>query len=567
MNAPQTLHAPSSPVTASAPGTSFDADASPLPGVAWVVDQRGNMGMTITDPDKLTRLRRKELSASTAFGLDPSKCAVGVVASRLISRNDELFEANQLGTAAHAVLEHLFSLDGPQRTQGEAIATSRRLHNDVDFALTLVDKGLSDQIAALTGAELERWYSEVDRRSLGLWGMEEPTEVNVHSTEMQFGERFGRVVKIGRVPFVGFIDRVDQIVNPSTGEITGYTVKDYKAGKVKQADRYGDDYGDQIRIYTVAVRESEGIDPEGGSLLFIAYGVERPIDTSAEAVAITIARFERAWDRMHELADSNFYPTKDGPLCGWCELVNACPSAAKHNRADLSNTEKVKGKRVAVEGKAKKGLGRVQLGIPTVARPVSITNGGLPATSIPTFSSAHSDVVALPDNAAHILVDPNLEKIMTVIETAAVRVKEGMARKDTHVDDSLNGNSFAAIAAFGLTERAVIELSKAGQPVMPASVRGLVLTYASIVQSIQFELSGTSSASEGINCRVRGALFASIETIPAPWGQPLDQWNAWAESVKKRTRAVSNVALTLVSLGADIPDAPWAALASDAQAA
>jgi putative RecB family exonuclease len=458
------------------------------------------------------------------------------------------------------VLEHLFGLDKPLRTQDAATATSRRLHTDNEFALTLVDKELSIQIAALQGAELERWYAEVDRRALGLWGIEDPTTVDVHSTEMQFGARFGRVVKIGRVPFVGFIDRVDQILDRETGEVIGYTVKDYKAGKVKQADRYGDDYGDQIRIYKVAVRESEGIDPEGGSLLFIAYSVERKINTDEESVDITIARFERAWDRMHELADNNFYPAKDGPLCGWCPLVNSCPSAAKNNRTDLSNTEKVSGKRVAVEGKTKKGIDRVALGIPIVGRAHTFADG------TPGAKPAKTETVPGDKNAAHKDIEPRQEKT-TMTETATVRVKEGMKRNETHVDSSLNGNSFAAIAAFGLTERAVIELSKAGQPVMPTSVRGLVLTYASIVQSIQFELSGTSSASEGINCRVRGALFASIETIPAPWGQPLDQWNAWAESVKKRTRAVSNVALTLVSLGTDIPDAPWAALASGAQAA
>jgi len=540
-----------------------------MPGVAWVVGARGDMGMTITDPGSHKRLRRDELSASTAFGIDPSNCAVGVVASRLIKRDDDLFEANQLGTAAHAVLEHIFGLEKPQRTQEEAVATSHRLHTDSEFAQTLVDKDLSQQIAALEGEELERWYTEVDHRALGLWGIEDPAAVNVHSTEMQFGKRFDRVVKIGRVPFVGFIDRVDQILDPATGEVTGYTVKDYKAGKVKHADRYGDDYGDQIRIYKVAVREAEGFDPEGGSLLFIAYKVERKIETDEESVAITIARFERAWDRMHELADNNFYPAKDGPLCSWCPLVNACPSAVKNNRKDLSDTEKVKGKRIVVEGKTKKGLDRVSLGIPVVGKPHVFADGEASvAPAAEETQPAKAKTNPVKTDAAHKGIEPKQEKnTMTETATATVRVKEGMKRNESHVDASLNGNSFAAIAAFGLTERAVSELAKAGQPVTPGAVRGLVHTYASVVKTIQIELSGTTSYSEGINCRVRGALFTSIETIPAPWGQPLEQWNAWAASVTNRTRAISNVALTLVALGADIPETPWAALASEAQVA
>tara|TARA_R110002051_G_scaffold314950_5_gene392697 strand:- start:22956 stop:24626 length:1671 start_codon:yes stop_codon:yes gene_type:complete len=542
--------------------TANDSEAlSAMPGVAWVVGNRGAIGMTITDPDAHKRLRRDELSASTAFGLDPSNCAVGVVASRLIKRNDGLFEANQLGTAAHAVLEYLFGLDKPLRTEAEAVATVRRLHTDQEFALRFVDKGLSDQIAALEDDELARWYAEVDRRALGLWGIEDPTAVNVHSTEMAFGKRFDRVVKIGRVPFVGFIDRVDKIIDPATGETTGYVVKDYKAGKVKHADRYGDDYGDQIRIYKVAVREAEGIDPEGGSLLFIAYGVEREVETDEESVAITIARFERAWDRMHELADANYYPAKDGPLCGWCPLVNSCPSAAKNGRKDLSDTEKVSGKRVVVEGKPKQGIPAVDLGIPIVGAPHVFE------AAAEEVQQAEPAIAPVAVDAAHRSVEPNKENNMTATATATVRVKEGMNRSETHVETSLNGNSFAAIAAFDFTERAVSELAKAGQAVTPAAVKGLAHTYAIIVQTIQAELANSQSYSEGINCRIRSALATSIDTIPAPWQQPLEQWNAWAESVTKRTRAISNVALALVTLGSEIPASPWAALSTEGQTA
>lgn len=542
-----------------------------MPGVAWTVKPNGEIGLTATGERQLGRIRRSELSASTSFALDPSSCAVSMVGSRLLPRDDDAFEPNQLGTAAHAVLEHIFNQPGAERTKELATATSRRLLAEREFALLYLDEYLTNRIAAFTSDEATRWLAEVDRRTHGLWEIEDPTTVTVHFTEMAFGERANRTVMIGRVPFVGYVDRVRKILDVETGEVISYLVDDYKAGKVKQADRYGDDYGDQIRIYDEAVFQATGIKPDGGSLLFIAYGVERKIDTSPEAVAVTIKRFERAYDRMNKLTEENFFPAKGGPLCGWCELVNACPVAKKDGRTDLSNTEKVNGKRVVVEGKKLKGLSAVALGIPTVGAPAP----GLPpippvadlpplprSTTTANTTTLAPEKPAVPKAAAHIPVTPKESKeIMTTVATT-FPVKEGTSCREASVDGSLNGASYAATAVFGITSLAVEQLSLYNQPINGQTVAALTQTYATIVQTVQAKFSGSTGWGEGINTRIRGALRTSIETIPAPWGGDVDAWTKWVQSATNRTSAITTVAIATWNLGTDIPESPWAAIAA-----
>lgn len=522
-----------SPVTASAPVRQKKADAPLMDGTAWV----GDKGLTATRQDVLDRLRRKELSISTAQGLTLDSCAVAMVASRLLPRDDDAFEANQLGTAAHGALEIMFGHPGAERTQELALAIIRRLASERDFALSVLDEDLVDRIHALNEDDLKSWFEEVDRRVLGLWKIEDPTQVEVHATEMSFGGKDGTKVMVGRVPFIGFIDRVD-VRRDESGEIVAFAVNDYKAGKVKKPDRYGDDYGDQIKVYSRVVESATGMPAIDGGLLFITYGVGRRVDCSREAVDAAVAKLERAWDRMHALADANLYPFVDGALCGWCELVNICPSAKANGRTDLSDTEKVDGKRVKVEGKKSTAIPADKISIPTVAAPVQ-----------------------LGADAAHRDVNEELGELMTAATTALI--KEGNSPREDTADDAMNGGSFAATAVFGVVSLAVETLAAAGQPVNKANVTALAQTFAHIVQSTQFTLSGTARYGEGLNARLRGALRTAVETIPAPFGSDRPAWDQWVTSVTNRTKAIAIVALDLFNTGTDIPDSPWAVLATE----
>jgi putative RecB family exonuclease len=535
-----------------------------MPGVAWAAN--GSF-MTITDPKTLARLRKSELSASRSFDLDPGSCAVGLVKGVVLPREDDIFGANQLGTGAHAVLEALFQLPQGERTKECAVQLMHRLHDDPEFAGELVDANYVEQLTNLNDEDLARWYDEIQRRVLGLWEIEDPRNITVHFTEMSFGKRHGREIKVGRVPFVGFIDRVDQILDLTTGEVIGYKVIDYKAGKYKEGNEYGDDYADQVRLYVAAVKAAEGIEPESGALYFITYGKPRDIDTSPEKVDATIRRFERAWDRMHKLADENKYPTKVGPLCGWCELVNACPAAIKARKTDLSNTEKVNGKRVVVPGKEKKGLDRVLLGIPTLppgAGPHRFdTDESTDAAAAPQPTDLEQGLI---ESAAHREQDRTERTTVPMTTTDTHYPITNGATRDAFIGDSLNSASFAAQAGFHLTGLAVQELTRADLAVNGANVGALAQTYGHIIEQVEKTLSGGFDWNSQLNARLRAALNTVVDTVPAPWGGTADQWNDWVVSAVKRTRAIASVATKLVNPATVKPADPWATLAGQVPA-
>lgn len=565
-------HRPVVPVLASKNTTTPNAptpvgDRPLLDGVAWLANGKG---LTCTDETVLARLRRPELSASAAFNFKPDVCSAGVVIDRLLPREDDIFEENQLGTGAHAVLEHLMKRPKAERTKEAASAIARRFRAEPDFAKDYLDANYVEQLTALSDGDAERWFAEIDRRVHGLWQIEDPTKVDVYLTEMSFGRRAERFVLIGRVPFIGYIDRVDEVRDPATGDIIGYSVKDYKAGKFKDGKgRFGDDYGDQIRLYVIAVAAATGITPTEGALLFITYGKARPIDLSPAKMQEALSMFERAWDRMHQLAKDNMYPTKVGPLCGWCKAVNICPAAIAAGKTDLSNTEKVDGVRREVEGKEKKALPADAVDIPTVDAPVVIE---LPPLELPAPILEQLAAIATPQpdaTAAHShgasaeTAPPTPKDHNPMTETTApaptIVYAEG-DRYQTEIDGKLNPRSDAATAAFGLTSLAVEELSKAGVAVQGATVRALTYTFVRIVGDAQHQLGGTRSTSDALNCRLRGALRTTIETMPMPFGQDAAAWDAWVRSAGNRVKAIGSVAAQ-VHRG-PVPETPWHDLAA-----
>jgi hypothetical protein len=92
------------------------AAISLMAGTAWLAD---GSGMTITDVSVLNRLRRAELSVSTSHSLTVESCATAMVASRILPRDDDAFQGNQLGTAAQLSPRTAGFADGPARRAAE----------------------------------------------------------------------------------------------------------------------------------------------------------------------------------------------------------------------------------------------------------------------------------------------------------------------------------------------------------------------------------------------------------------------------------------------------------------
>ena len=135
--------------------------------------------------------------------------------------------------------------------------------------------------------------------------------------------------------------------------------------------------------------------------------------------------------------------------------------------------------------------------------------------------------------------------------------------EETNHDGSLNLNSYASTAAFGLVELAVEHLHAAGQKITMSSVDALSETLALVVQHCQEILDVPPSLQDGSHTRLRGALRTSLETMPAPFGEDEEAWAAWVKRTEKRVLAIHGAALRLWSAGGQESE-PWKALAAHA---
>lgn len=496
--------------------------------VAW-----SGRRLVITNPDAVAKIRRKELSASTAKSLAPDSCAGRWAIEKLLPRQEENpFDAAPLGTSAHALLEDFYELPAPERLEG-------RLEQDLRSAA--YRKWPKDPDNDTLKETRRNWANEVRDVSATIFDMEDPTQVQVHATEMKF-----EGVLVNGVPAVGYIDRVDKLPSGSLKPL------DYKSGKEPKDHRFGDPHGDQVRVYAEVIRVNTGQMPEAAEVYYTKTGNIVPVDLSDEAMADTLKRFKQSWDRHNRFLDKAEFTLKEGPLCSWCPAVNSCPVAQKHGRVD------------------KKGdaPSAVELGIPTlrpgekaVAAPVAeeAPLGDAGVSTVPP-SSAHMD-----DEAEATLLPAN-----ETLEQHDMLITEGRPYDGPITPEGeLDPNNYAALATFGLTQMAVEQLHAAGRNLSGREVSSLAHTLAWVVNRAQENWVGGDLPHHGLalgsHSRLRGALRTVLVTLPLPFGGTQQDWASWANKAVSRMGAIVRVSLDLFSH--PVTETPWERLGSDAPAA
>ena len=292
--------------------------------LAWDRDR-----LIVTDEELLNRLRRPYLSASTANSMESSPARWA--AEKALPRGDNPFGAAELGTSAHAVLEDLYALPPFARTESRAMTI-------LLAQAEVLWPGQSPETLAKKGM----WISAVAAAYKGLWAIENPKTVSVRDREFKVD-----AIDVGGVPFVGFIDRIDQCVE-------GSKIVDYKSSAKMPGNitRFGDHHGDQLRLYSEAMRVIDGEMPIEAGLSYIRLGKYRSVPLSKAKMNGTLAAFRKAWKRFQEFTETGSFPCEPGPLCGWCVLVNACPIAKAHGFADRTGL----------------APSAVELGIPTIRK-------------------------------------------------------------------------------------------------------------------------------------------------------------------------------------------------------
>jgi len=211
-------------------------------------------------------------------------------------------QAAVVGTFAHSVLEHLCGLRAEQRTIEQAKALARQLWPDLEVDEQYQDLDLDDD-----QARAFRWKAWL--AIAGLWDLEDPSAVDVVSTEQKV------TATLGEVPFLGIIDRVDRI----DGKLV---VSDYKSGTLPGV-RFRDDKIQQVMLYAAALEAMGDEQPERARLLYLGQKILDVIVTDRRLEDAT-GQLAETWGAVTTACSTDTFDAKPGVLCGWCPFAADC---------------------------------------------------------------------------------------------------------------------------------------------------------------------------------------------------------------------------------------------------
>lgn len=475
-----------------------------LEGTAWQ-----NGALVVSDPEKVEKIRRKNLSASVAHKV--AQCPASMAAETLLPRTSDPFGPREIGGGSHAALEGLYSQPALERTPDFIPHEVLRLA-DIEWSEDkLEDKG-SQSIQANNELKV-KWIDTITKAALADFDIETPSEIDVVKTEWKI-----RDVKIAAgVPFVGFIDRTDRLGCAADGDILA--LRDYKFGKWKVPNsRFPqDDYGDQLRLYKAAVEVETGRAPAEAALLYPIAGKTRQIDLSEGAVKQTLFAFDLSWQAMNRAADEQKFTAQPSALCAWCPLANSCPVAQVVSEKAIAH--------------AKTQPSAEDLGIPTIltAQP----SGNRPADPIEPQPTAPSQ----PEQAPRI----GMGKTRKTTRKATTMTIPDLAKQ-------YPVSEYAAIAVFSLVDTATAHLDSQAQPLNPSSISAFSNVLAGILTTTVRSLFGNSGWEHGKLARVEHSLKMALEIRPAPFGQNADAWQEWTKAITGLVTAKAQVALGLLSV-------------------
>ncbi len=211
-------------------------------------------------------------------------------------------EAALAGTFAHLVLELLMQLEQHERTIERARTIAREVWPDI---------AADDDYAALEldddAAKAFRWRGWLAIE--GLWTLEDPTKIEVCSTEQRLD------TTLGTVPFRGVVDRLES-------ETDGLVVSDYKSGRAP-SPRFREDRSAQVVLYSAAVGAERGVRPVRARLLYLGQKTVE-VDITDERVEAVVGDLERTWEAVGSSLANDEFEFSVGPLCAWCPYVDKC---------------------------------------------------------------------------------------------------------------------------------------------------------------------------------------------------------------------------------------------------
>lgn len=501
--------------------------------------------LVTTDQSVVDTLRRKALSPSTAKSM--RGCSASWAADRILAQweNPSPFDPAPIGTSAHAVMEDLMNFPAQERSPGLA---KMLLSAAADAMWGVAVIGPTDTITAMVADQKYKWIRAVRDAMSGLFVIEKIEKVDVYGGELQIDGIF-----IAGVPANGFIDRTDRVKG-------GLKAIDYKTGNMPAAykiKKYGDDHGDQLRIYKAALEEKFHEPAVAASVYYTGkeFQAEREVDISPRAMNKTLTAFAASWDKHNALMETGSFDTVTGALCGWCPLVNSCPSAEAEGIGDAYKGGKNK-------KKTSPSPSKVALGIPVIRQIFQVATDNalsagaplapLPAVGAPMAEAALVEVVSreVPPALIEGVIDSNIEKENTMA------ILRDSPYKEMLPSGEFNPSSWGYYGMVGMLNKAVTLIRDANRPIVQNEVDGLFRTMRLLAHRLQNTWVGGDEdiqAQDHATCRM--VMYTAIDARPAPFGGPPEAWKAWTLQVY--TEAEYNLQIAVAERENDVDKAPW----------
>lgn len=526
----------------------------------------GNHALVVTD-SKLLHSTIKRSALSPSSGKAMSSCRARWVADRLLPQSDDPFAPAPLGTSAHTVLERLFEKSPDKRTPNDLMIT----------LLELADEEYGTHVHGDALAEKQRWIQSVYEKCYRIHEMEDVYKVSVNATEAAVTD-----VEIGGVPFVGHIDRVDNTYDED-GNFLGVTLIDYKTGKAPTNLKFGDDHGDQMRLYKLAYEAKYGIEVVGCYLYYTAVPKVRRVPITKTATNKTLKAFKAGWSAHNKSVETANFDTKASALCGWCPLVNTCPSAIKPDgTAYVPRVEGIPSldelRILALEDFDMQVESVYEVDEEPILFESDLADYNL---DVPDSLSDLTEPALVPEPEHESTPDEFIpaSKVIQNHEPGDLKEVGATSRRgrknerntmnntlfapdldkpwDTLPADEVRipANSPEATALFGLVSRATQMLIDNGRATDEANVRAAAGVLMAVVSRAEHAMSGNVDFTSGLNTRIRGVLFSLLDIQFPPFGQGADAVEAWMNEAVERIVLVSQTVAALHTRGRENPTA------------
>lgn len=465
----------------------------------WDDDNR----LVCTDNATLDSVRRAALSPSTSNSLGRKSCPARWAVDKVLRMDDPMTAAGK-GTGAHSILELFFQLPGPERTKTKitelgGTVTAEQWGDDADGNLARL------------------WRRDVQGMAVGIFSICDPTKVDVIQTEMKIDG-----VEVDGVPFNGTIDLVERLDDDSIRLI------DFKSGKV-QNSFFGDFHGDQLRLYVAAWEALRDVTVAEAKVYYIAHGKVHDVDLRDSAMRKTLRAYRRAWALHNDITSTGLFPTKVTNLCGWCPVVDQCPTAKQNGK-----------------------VARVALPDPvlvsTARRVGSVSATGKNGHNIkskpaPTTATGHEgDIVTVTHEHASGILAPRDTKNWL-----------------TENDKRLNAASYTFNKMVELTTFANFTLQDYRQPNTATNRQRFARLLQWMAVEIVYDVHPENESDDFGDGLMKHAtttmryvirqMAQRVKPIHPPFGKGIEDWEDWSERVIRRTSAILVGAATLYEQG------------------